>query len=93
MLTFSNLKVCLLEVILNNSGLFHYPTQSNFKLQTLGCFPTENPSIGSWKADIADLWVFIVLYSNPNSNISARKSNTSFGWLIKGCQFASYDTS
>ena len=33
------------------------------KLQTFGCFPTLNPSIGSWNAEMLDLCVLILLYS------------------------------
>ena len=32
---------------------------------------------------MADLWVFIVLYSNSDANISEGKSNTYLGWLPK----------
>ena len=33
--------------------------------QIRGCFPTDKPSICSWKAEIADLCKFIVLYWLP----------------------------
>ena len=32
---------------------------------------------------MADLCVFIVLYSNSDANISEGKSNTFLGWLLK----------
>ena len=35
------------------------------KLQTFGCFPTLNPSIGSWNAEMLDLRALIVPYSKP----------------------------
>ena len=50
---------------------------SAIKVQNFGCSPTKNSSIGSGKT-------IIVLYSNPNSKISARKTNTSLRQLLKG---------
>ena len=48
---------------------------ADMRADTLGWFPTQIFPVGSWNRDIGDLWVSMVLYSNPLSNNSAKKSN------------------
>ena len=64
MLTLLCLKVCLLEVILNILDCFNIPHKAISRPRRP--LIIENASIGSQKADMADLWVFVELYTYPN---------------------------
>ena len=44
---------------------FETPIVNDF---TSGCLPAAIPSISSWKAEMADLWLLIVGYSHILSN-------------------------
>ena len=72
-------RTCLVSRTNINLGL------GGFKLNTpdtneqiLVCFPTGKPSLYSWKAEIADLWKFIVLYSLPQLKRKVKYSIVSF---------------
>ena len=56
----------------------------NVRVDILGWLPIRIFPTGSWRADIADLWFPMILYFNPFSNKSVKKSSVSFMSYLVG---------